>query len=152
MYLNWDKKITDLCDKLGFVPELYNEDEEFMEWIANHFGFKNYATFQALACPKDILSGMALDMLPDHKNYELYLAEDCITMIGINYDLYDDDKRTCFEINNFLQFIQENFSDEMIVVAMKKLTENAECVIKFLSTMDIYNTLTKRYNQLEIKI
>lgn len=151
MYLDWDQQITDLCDKLGFVAELYNEDEEFMEWVAKYFGFKDYATFQALACVKDILSGMGLPMLPEHKNFEFYLLEDCTMLIGHNYDLYNDEKRTLLEIAFFLEFAAENFSDEMIVFALKRLPMNAESVVKFLPSVAVYTSLTDRYGHLTVK-
>lgn len=152
MHLDWDTRITDLCDKLGFDPELYNEDEEFMEWVAKYFGFKDYKTFLALASPKDILGGMALEMLPGHKNFEFYLLEDCTTLIGHNYDLYDDEERTLFEIENFLTFIAENFSDEMIIVALTKLPVNAESIKKFLPHIDTHAALVKQYSRLAVEV
>jgi len=152
MYLDWDQRITDLCGKLGFVSELYNEDEEFMEWVAKHFGFKDFAIFQALASPKDILGGMGLPMLPEHKNFEFYLLEDCTVLIGHNCDLYNDEARTLLEIENFLAFIMGNFSDEMIVVALMRLPINAESTIEFLQDIITYTTLIKQYKHLVAEV
>lgn len=152
MYLDWDQRITDLCNKLGFVPELYNEDEEFREWVAKHFGFKDFSTFQALASPKDILGGMGLTMLPEHKNFEFCLLEDCTMLIGHNYDLYNDEVKTLLEIENFLAFIVENFSKEMIVVALIKLPTNAVSVTKLLSEIIYYNFLVGTYLHLSVEV
>lgn len=152
MYLDWDQRITDLCNKLGFVPELYNEDEEFMEWVAKHFGFTDYDTFQSLASAKDILNGMGLPMLVEHKNFEFYLLEDCTMLIGHNYDLYDDEARMSVEVEHFLTFVVENFSDEMKVVALMKLPVNAESITKFLPNIVTYTTMVKQYNHLAVEV
>ena len=87
-------------------------------------------------------------MLPEHKNYVFYLIEDCTTLIGHNYDLYNDETRTLMEIEYFLVFAIENFSDEMIVVALTKLPLNAESVTKFLPSIITYTALVKRYEHL----
>lgn len=152
MILDWDTKVTNLCKKMGIDPELYNEDEQLREWVAQKFGFKDYATFLALASPKDVLSGMALDMLPEHKSYELHLAEDCTTLIGHNYDLYADIERTQIEIENFLMFVQENFSVEVTIVAVKKLINNAECAMEFVSSSSTYNRIVDAHSSLALKV
>lgn len=152
MYLDWDTKITDVLTQLGVDPELYNEDEELKEWVAKNLGFKDYATFFALASAKDILGGMALDMLPEHNNFQWYLAEDCATLIGHNYELYKDYERMKFEIENFLRFIDENFTNEMIIVAIMKLKANAERVVIFLPLIESYNTLMERHGHLTAEI
>lgn len=140
MILDWEERIIAVCEKLGIDPDRYMEDDEFKEWIARHFGFKDFDTFLALPSAKDIISEMALDMLPEHKNYQYHLTVDCIFLIIHNHELYNDQERTQKEVVNFLRYIGQNFSLEGKVLCFQNLVNiDNEGVKKLLYNIDEFN-------------
>lgn len=133
MILDWDNKITALLEGIDVDPRIYNDSDETKEWVAKFFGFKDFATFQLLPEPKKIIEGLSLDMLPDHKNFELALGKDCIEHINSNFALYSDIDRTAGHIVNFIRFMIDNFQYEVIVVSVRDLVDNTmleECMDK----------------------
>jgi len=147
MILNWEQKITTTCKQLGINPETFADEPDLQEWMAKHFGFESYNTFFALASPKDIVAGMALPMLPDHRNYEYHLVQDCIELIEHNYLLYADVERTEQEIECFLMFTNENFGVEIKAATLNfmKITFD-EAIMTIVNRSDIYKTLLKQLN------
>ena len=113
MLLDWDTKITKVLESLGIHPDHYTQDDKLKEWVAQHF-----TTFLALPAVKDIVTGMASDMLPDHKNFEYHLIVDCISVIVHNFELYNSQEKTQEEVCNLLKYTDDNFSIEGKVLVL----------------------------------
>ena len=145
MLLEWEDKIIEVCERLGVDPELYNEDDDLKEWIAKCFGFKNFATFIALPAVKDIIYGMALELLPDHKNYQYHFIIDCISLIEHNYALYNDAERTESELKNLINYADENFAVEYKALLLEKLISMDNNVKDILVKIDSFDEMTKKY-------
>ena len=152
MILDWDKKITDVCEQLEIDPEKYNEDDKLKEWMARHFGFKNHEAFAALPIPKDIIYGLALEMWPEHSNYEYHLIHDCLELIEDHYLLFEDHDRTENELKEFLNYADRQFSIESLTFSIEKLkTLNNEDIKEIVKNMDIFKEIQEKVSHLETK-
>ena len=124
MLLDWDSKITALLESIEVDPRVYNDHTETKEWVARYFGFKDFNTFQHLPEPKKIVEGMSLEMLPEHRNFELALGKDCIELIKSNFKLYNDIEFTYGYITNFIRYMLDNFQYETTYVCVQELENN----------------------------
>jgi hypothetical protein len=121
MILDWETRIEEICNRLGIEPERCNENEELRDFIAKCFGFIDHDDFITLPTVADIVGEMAVELKPEHKNYQLHLSHDCIATIVKNYVLYSDAEQTEFQIRNFLAYAKTNFTPEIKYVIMVNL-------------------------------
>lgn len=130
--MDWDRKITEICEDLGVDPNIINDDEAAQKIIATGLGFKSFDSFIAFPDPIAILDGRGPPMLEDHMSYQGILGHSCIGEIGRGWSLSRNRDDLDRQIIRFYRYMKENFQYEYSTAMDQMFRE----VLDHLSLMD----------------
>ena len=142
--MDWDTKITAICEELEIDPMLFNEDETTQEVIAKRLGFASYASFVVFPDPIAILDGRGSPVLKDHMTYQGILGHSCIGVIGRHWTTSQNREDLSRQIIRFYRYMNENFQYEYFVALDQMFRE----VLDHLSLMDDeMNDILSKYGE-----
>ena len=107
--MDWDAKITEICEELEIDPMIFNDNETTQEVISKRLGFPSFASFIAFPDPVAIVDGRGGPLRPEHLMLSLHLGSACVEEILRQYNVSMNEDDFYRQVNRFFKYVSENF-------------------------------------------
>lgn len=124
--LNWEQKITELCEKFEIDPEQFSSNDEIKECVAHYLGFPSFESFQSFPRPKYVIQDMAEEFRDEWKLFQAALGYACVDEIERQYFFERDDELKNKQITCLLKYMEATFELEFMIVVLKYLIKQIE--------------------------